>query len=42
MKLPENWNLPERIKERFGQTHGQQRAMLEEGHLLLILHRLPK
>lgn len=41
MKLPENWSLPEPIKVRFGQTHGQQRAMLEEGHLLLILHELP-
>lgn len=42
MKLPENWQLPDRIRVRFGETHGQQRAMLEEGHLLLILHKLPQ
>jgi len=43
MKLPLSWNLPDTIKNRFGQkSSGKQRAMLAEGHLLLVLHRLPK
>ncbi len=42
MKLPTNWQLPETIQLRFGETsYGKQRAMAAEGHLLLILHKLP-
>jgi hypothetical protein len=42
MKLPSSWNLPEQIKNRFGQkSSGKQRAMLADGHLLLVLHRVP-
>ncbi len=42
MKLPSTWELPEAITCRFGKrTAGKQRAMYEEGHLLLIIHRLP-
>lgn len=42
MILPPNWKLPETIRKRLGQsTYGRQRAMIEEGHLLLILHKPP-
>jgi len=42
MKVPTNWGLPEEIKRRFGlKGAGHQRAMIAEGHLLLILHELP-
>lgn len=40
MGLPA-WDLPEEIKRRFGQSPGKQRAMVKDGHLLLILHQLP-
>ena len=40
--LPATWDLPESIKQRLGEKAGRQRAMLEEGHLLLVLHRPPK
>ena len=36
------WALPEAIERRLGDTtYGRQRAMFEEGHLLLILHAPP-
>lgn len=40
--VPEIWNVPESIKERFGETAGRQRAMYAEGHLLLVLHTPPR
>jgi hypothetical protein len=39
--LPPLWNLPEAIRNRIGREPGPQRAMLEEGHLLIILHEIP-
>jgi len=43
MPLPYDWALPDKIKERFGlKSTGRQRAMFADGHLLLVLHRLPK
>ncbi|SKA91698.1 CorA-like Mg2+ transporter protein [Prosthecobacter debontii] len=39
--LPKLWNLPETIRQRLGREAGPQRAMFEEGHLLIILHQLP-
>lgn len=43
MKLPASWTLPAQIKSRFGQRSiGKQRAMIAEGHLLLILHQAPQ
>ncbi|MFW6295834.1 MAG: CorA family divalent cation transporter [Halothece sp.] len=42
-QLPSNWQLPEQIKDRFGQkSAGKQRAMFAEGHLLLVLHKAPQ
>ncbi|MEO0533670.1 MAG: CorA family divalent cation transporter [Cyanobacteria bacterium P01_A01_bin.123] len=43
MRLPADWRLPETIQNRFGQKGaGKQRAMLADGHLLLVLHRVPQ
>ncbi len=36
------WNLPESIQTRLGDKTGRQRAMVEDGHLLLILHKVPE
>jgi hypothetical protein len=42
MIIPPNWTLPEAIRNRLGQTtYGRQRAIVEEGHLLLVLHKPP-
>ncbi|HET7538825.1 MAG TPA: CorA family divalent cation transporter [Polyangiaceae bacterium] len=40
--IPETWAVPERFKQRLGSSAGRQRAMIEAGHLLLILHGLPQ
>ena len=42
MQLPPGWELPEAIRNRLGERSGKQRAMIEDGHLLLILHKLPR
>lgn len=39
--LPKLWTLPDSIRNRIGREAGPQRAMLEEGHLLVILHLVP-
>lgn len=42
MIIPPTWSLPETIRVRLGQsTYGRQRAIVEEGHLLLVLHKPP-
>lgn len=42
MIIPPTWTLPEAIKTRLGQTtYGRQRAIVEDGHLLIVLHRPP-
>jgi len=42
MVLPSSWELPEKIRHRFGQRGaGRQRAMVHDGHLLLIMHEVP-
>ena len=40
--LPKLWNIPDAIRNRLGREAGPQRAMLEEGHLLIILHQPPE
>lgn len=42
MNLPPDWQLPEAITSRLGQGSGRQRAIVEEGHLLLVLHQVPQ
>ena len=42
MIIPPTWTLPETIRVRLGQTtYGRQRAIVEESHLLLVLHKPP-
>jgi hypothetical protein len=42
MIIPPTWSLPAAIRIRLGQsTYGRQRAIIEEGHLLLVLHKPP-
>ena len=43
MKLPMMWQVPDEIRERFGERGaGKQRAMVADGHLLLVLHKAPQ
>jgi hypothetical protein len=42
MKIPPGWNLPLAFTSRLGESAGRQRAMIDSGHLLLVLHKLPK
>ncbi len=42
MIIPPTWNLPETIRARLGaNTYGRQRAIIEDGHVLLVLHKPP-
>lgn len=42
MIIPPTWALPDSLRTRLGQhTYGRQRALIEEGHLLLVLHKPP-
>lgn len=42
MIIPPTWNLPPAITLRLGQSsYGRQRAIFEDGHLLLVLHKAP-
>jgi len=41
--IPKVWvGFPDAIRLRLGKEAGPQRSMLEEGHLLIILHQVPK
>lgn len=39
--IPHTWNVPQKFKDRMGSQAGRQRAMVDEGHLLLVLHAPP-
>lgn len=39
--LPPVWNVPEVFRKRLGNRVGRQRAMVADGHLLLVLHAPP-
>lgn len=39
--LPKKWEVPQKFRDRLGDSVGRQRAMVHEGHLLLVLHRVP-
>lgn len=39
--IPTDWQVPELFRKRLGQAAGRQRAMADEGHLLLVLHQPP-
>ncbi len=40
--LPAAWKIPDVIRWRLGTQVGRQRPMVADGHLLLVLHALPK
>jgi Mg2+ and Co2+ transporter CorA len=40
--IPKAWNIPQIFKNRLGQDVGRQRLMSEEGHLLAVVHEMPK
>jgi hypothetical protein len=39
--LPATWKVPEVFHARLGEQAGRQRMMAADGHLLLILHKIP-
>lgn len=39
--IPEQWQVPEKFRQRIGTQAGRQRAMADSGHLLLIVHDVP-
>lgn len=40
--IPSRWQVPEVFLKRLGEKSGRQRLMAQDGHLLLVLHKLPK
>lgn len=40
--IPKTWDLPVSIRKRLGDSVGRQRLMNEDGHMLLLLHQVPK
>ncbi len=40
--IPNQWAVPKRFRERVGESVGRQRQMTGDGHLLLVLHEVPK
>lgn len=40
--LPDDWTVPEALRRRVGSAIGRQRAMIAEGHALLLVHRPPR
>ncbi len=43
MQIPKEWKIPAALQLRLSaNTTGRQRAMVAEGHLLLVLHEVPR
>ncbi len=40
--IPASWAVPGRFRARVGEAAGRQRQMVDDGHLLLVLHAVPK
>lgn len=40
--IPRDWTIPDLLRSRLGDEGGRQRAMFADGHLLLVLHEVPK
>ncbi|MBM4376828.1 MAG: hypothetical protein FJ095_17235 [Deltaproteobacteria bacterium] len=40
--VPVGWAVPARIRLRIGAQAGRQRAVIEDGHLILVLHAPPR
>ncbi|MAT14169.1 MAG: hypothetical protein CMJ46_02755 [Planctomyces sp.] len=39
--LPADWSVPQVFRDRLGERVGRQRAMKDDGHLLIVLHGPP-
>lgn len=39
--IPKGWAVPAKFRARMGENAGRQRHMVDEGHLLLVLHEVP-
>ena len=39
--LPQQWEIPQQLRDRLGGQAGRQRAMAADGHLLVVLHDPP-
>lgn len=39
--IPQTWEVPEVFRKRLGDSVGRQRAMVADGHLLMVLHEPP-
>lgn len=43
MQIPNDWKIPNALKLRLGaNTTGRQRALVADGHLVLVLHEVPR
>lgn len=40
--IPQRWDVPRSIRQRVGHKLGRQRALADEGHVVLVLHRPPE
>ncbi len=40
--IPHNWEVPTVFRDRFGARAGRQRVMSADGHLMIILHDVPR
>lgn len=40
--IPHDWAIPDVLRSRLGDEGGRQRAMFADGHLLLVLHEVPR
>jgi hypothetical protein len=40
--IPHNWEVPQVFRDRFGARAGRQRVMTADGHMLIILHDIPR
>jgi hypothetical protein len=41
MKVPPGWDMPREIRARLGDRFGRQREIEADGHLFLVLHKVP-
>jgi len=40
--VPDYWRLPDSLRFKLGERAGRQRALFEQGHSILVLHKVPR
>jgi Mg2+ and Co2+ transporter CorA len=40
--VPDYWRLPDSLRAKLGERAGRQRALFEQGHSILVLHKVPR